>query len=299
MPLLKLNAVWLPIALCIIAGLLLLGGCVLDATPTAQHRPPATPTTIPTIASTQSISSPTPQYDRDEWGGWVDLDGDCLNTRHEVLIEESLSEPVLEDCKVVSGLWVDPWTGNSFDEAGQLDIDHHVPLANVHRSGGSGSDAGRRCEFSSDFANLNAVSRTVNHTKGIQGPDEWCPPDDASHCEYAKQWEVVKTKYELSMTESEHQAVTEMLDTCTLKPPTPTLATAIPPVTPTVASTPVAPIGTHREYESGEDAEAAGEQRIRGSQGEGQGACLISPLNTAQLDILDQCDGCRRHESKS
>ena len=28
-------------------------------------------------------------------------------------------------------------------------------------------------------------------------------------------------------------------------------------------------------------------------------ACLISPLNTAQLDILDQCDGCRRHESKS
>ena len=30
-----------------------------------------------------------------------------------------------------------------------------------------------------------------------------------------------------------------------------------------------------------------------------RGACLISPLNTAQLDILDQCDGCRRHESKS
>ena len=28
-------------------------------------------------------------------------------------------------------------------------------------------------------------------------------------------------------------------------------------------------------------------------------ACLISPLNTARMDIIDQCDGCRRHESKS
>ena len=28
-------------------------------------------------------------------------------------------------------------------------------------------------------------------------------------------------------------------------------------------------------------------------------ACLISPLDTARLDILDQCDGCRRHKSKS
>ena len=268
---LKLNIVWPTITLCIIAGLLLLGGCVLDATPTAQHRLPATPTTVPTISSTQSISSPTPQYDRDEWGGWLDLDGDCLNTRHEVLIEESLSEPVLEDCKVVSGLWVDPWSGNSFDEAGQLDIDHHVPLANAHHSGGSAWDAGWRREFSNDFANLNVVSRTVNRTKGAQGPDEWRPPDDASHCEYARQWEVVKTKYQLSMTESERQAVEEMLDTCTLKPPTPTLATTFPPITPTEPSTPVVPIATHREYESCEEAEAAGEQRIRGSKGEGRG----------------------------
>ena len=38
---------------------------------------------------------------------------------------------------------------------------------------------------------------------------------------------------------------------------------------------------------------------VESSSGPGLGACLISPLNTAQLDILDQYDGCRRHESKS
>ena len=27
-------------------------------------------------------------------------------------------------------------------------------------------------------------------------------------------------------------------------------------------------------------------------------SCLISPSNTSRLDILDQCGGCRRHESK-
>ena len=37
----------------------------------------------------------------------------------------------------------------------------------------------------------------------------------------------------------------------------------------------------------------------KGCVGARGGACLISPLNTAGLDILDQCDGCRKHKAKS
>ena len=77
-------------------------------------------------------------YDRDLYGSWIDADGDCQNTRHEVLIAES-TEPVTLDargCRVVSGRWEAPYTGRVFTNAQNLDIDHFIPLAEVPRSGG-------------------------------------------------------------------------------------------------------------------------------------------------------------------
>ena len=87
------------------------------------------------------ISDTTPQadYDRDDWGsGWSDADSDCINTRHEVLILESLIDAEMDPsgCKVINGQWFDAFTGTYVDDPGSLDIDHFVPLANAHASGG-------------------------------------------------------------------------------------------------------------------------------------------------------------------
>ena len=48
-------------------------------------------------------------YDRDDWGGWIDADGDCQNTRAEILIRDSQVPPTLEGCRVVAGLWELPY----------------------------------------------------------------------------------------------------------------------------------------------------------------------------------------------
>ena len=51
-----------------------------------------------------------------------------------------------DGCRVVGGQWHDPYTGTTFTDPSRLDIDHLVPLAEVHRSGGGEmwSDAQRR-----------------------------------------------------------------------------------------------------------------------------------------------------------
>ena len=267
---LKLNTLWGFIALTTIAALLVLGGCVLDATPTVQHKPPETPTTTPTVSHTQPIPSPTPEYDRDEWGGWIDADGDCQNTRAEVLIEESLVEPVLDGCRVVAGRWLGPWSGLSFEDAAELDIDHHVPLAHAHRTGGSAWDPELKRQFSNDLENLNTMSSSLNRSKGSRGPDEWLPPDETSHCAYAVQWKAVKAKYRLSIAASERQVLDEVLASCGNGSPPPTPPSRYLPVEPSVTPSP-SQIATERVYESCEMAENAGEKRVQGDVGNGWG----------------------------
>ena len=84
--------------------------------------------------------SQIPSYDRELYfGSWTDEDGDCQNTRAEVLIQESLS--VLgfrssSNCVVDNGEWLDPYTNNLYYFASELDVDHVVPLYNAWQSGG-------------------------------------------------------------------------------------------------------------------------------------------------------------------
>ena len=69
----------------------------------------------------------------------MDADGDCRDVRQEVLIEESVGIIIFIDsdqCRVASGQWVAPFTGAIVTDPSVLDIDHLVPLAIAHRSGG-------------------------------------------------------------------------------------------------------------------------------------------------------------------
>ncbi len=71
-----------------------------------------------------------PEYLRKQWKHWTDADGDCQDTRQEVLIEESEISITFktyiyhmdistEECKVASGRWTDPSSGEVFTESNQ------------------------------------------------------------------------------------------------------------------------------------------------------------------------------------
>jgi hypothetical protein len=148
-------------------------------------------------------------YDRGLYGDWTDEDGDCLNTRHEVLAALSTG-PVLtspDGCRVVHGRWNDPYTGVVFTHAPSLDIDHLVPLAWAHDHGGHSWSPELRAAFANDMRNLFAVEAAVNRQKGAKGPDEWLPPNPAFRCEYILRFERIVKLYGLTYRTDEKAKV--------------------------------------------------------------------------------------------
>ena len=180
-------------------------------------------------------------YDRDEWNHWVDDDRDCENARAEVLIAESRQSVTYRSngCTVDTGLWVGPWGGQTFTQASQVDIDHHVPLHNAHISGGHAWSRNQKQAYANDLSLASALQTTesgVNRAKGAGAPDEWRPPVQASWCRYAQDWIEVKHKYGLLVTQAEKSALLSMLDNCTgqsyvpaAQPAPPAQATPVPP----------------------------------------------------------------------
>ncbi|MDP3893338.1 hypothetical protein [Nocardioides sp.] len=67
-------------------------------------------------------------YDREKFRHWIDLDGDCQDTRAEVLIAESHGGTT-GGCVVETGEWFSYYDRETWTDAGDVDIDHLVALA--------------------------------------------------------------------------------------------------------------------------------------------------------------------------
>lgn len=164
-----------------------------------------------------SLSSYRATYNRKDWPHWIDADGDCQNTRQELLITTS-KKPVRfknsKHCTVVYGEWYGVYTGKTFTKASDVDIDHIVPLAHAHRHGAEKWTKAQRRAFANDYENLLVVDDVTNKSKSDQAPHEWLPPNKDYLCEYGKRWEYVKDKYRLRYSSQERIALNQLAETC-------------------------------------------------------------------------------------
>ena len=149
------------------------------------------------------------KYDRSAFGGWGDDDGDCQNTRHERLISRSIEPVELSEngCLVISGYWKDPYTGNIYTAASEMEIDHVVPLFYAWERGGHLWDPEKQRRFANDSANLLPVGASANRSKGAAGPLEWLPPSDDFACEYLLRFSRMTTGYGLTLVPDESAAL--------------------------------------------------------------------------------------------
>lgn len=153
-------------------------------------------------------------YDRDKFTHWVDANGDCQDTRDEVLEAESLVATT-GGCDITEGKWRSYYDGVTTEDPSDLDIDHLVPLAEAWDSGAKRWTAGTRKRFANDLGDrrsLVAVTASANRSKGDRDPAEWMP--DRAGCTYLRQWVAVKLRWSLTVDRPERRFLVKRTAKC-------------------------------------------------------------------------------------
>ncbi|MDQ3590168.1 MAG: HNH endonuclease family protein, partial [Actinomycetota bacterium] len=113
-----------------------------------------------------------PHWSDAEEFGWDVQDTSC-DVRDAALIRDGKNVHVGEGCDVTSGEWLDPYTGRTYTDPAEIDIDHVVPLANAWRSGASSWGEARREQYANDQQVLLSAEDNANQEKGDKGPEAW------------------------------------------------------------------------------------------------------------------------------
>lgn len=156
-------------------------------------------------------------YSRNLYPHWSDPDGDCQNSRAELLIERSTTSVSFTNsrrCTVKSGKWYGAYTDKYYTSAKSVDIDHLVSLKWAHNHGGYTWNKAKREQFANDQDNLLIVKNTVNRAKGAKGPTTWMPPHQPYRCHYLKHYQKIMKKYGLTFTAKEAPIIKRMNKAC-------------------------------------------------------------------------------------
>lgn len=168
------------------------------------------------VAELSSAAETTAGYSRTLFKHWIDEDGDGCDTREEVLIQEStVAVTQGSGCTVIGGQWDSWYDGKSWTSPSDVDIDHLVPLSEAWKSGAYSWTADQRMAYANDLdldVALEAVTDSVNQSKGDRDPAQWMPPlaDAATQCQYVTDWAQVKYRWSLTVDPAERSKLTEV-----------------------------------------------------------------------------------------
>lgn len=145
-------------------------------------------------------------YVRAKFKHWVGVGNGC-DSRKAVIISEATVKPVVEKgCVIKGGEWFSIYDSVKVTDAGKLDVDHMVPLAEAWDSGASAWDDKKRELYANDQTDprhLIAVTGSSNRSKSDQDPADWLPINEKYKCQYISNWVSIKIRWSLSVDEKE------------------------------------------------------------------------------------------------
>jgi hypothetical protein len=160
------------------------------------------------------VASETPAgYARIKYRLWVDANGDCQDTRDEILVAESKVK--VTGCDITRGRWFSYYDKKTWTASSDVEIDHLVPLKESWDSGAKKWTAGTRARYANDLADartLVAVTDNVNQSKGDRDPADWVPT--YGKCRYVRQWTAVKIWWGLKVNRAEKAKLTKVAAGC-------------------------------------------------------------------------------------
>lgn len=123
----------------------------------------------------------------------------------------------LEVIAAMGGRIYGPYTGRTFADRRQTDIEHIVARSEAHDSGLCAADRGTRGRFAADPLNLTLAAPEVNRCGGsgkcAKDAAEWLPERNA--CWFAARIVQVRRKYRLTVDRREADSLERALSGCT------------------------------------------------------------------------------------
>ncbi len=199
--------------------------------PDTTKRDTSTPTTTEQVTTSPAIDAlgrlaikgraAKTGYARAQFGdGWADA-GNC-DVRNAILKRDLLEVQTKSatDCTVLSGTLHDPYTGETVafvrgnTTSDDVQIDHVVALSDAWQKGAQQLTGEVRRQLANDPLNLLAVDGPANNQKSDSDAASWLPPNKPYRCRYVARQIAVKEKYQLWVTQAEHDAMRGVLEGC-------------------------------------------------------------------------------------
>ena len=160
-------------------------------------------------------------YVRTKFKHWITISRSGqigCDSRKSVIIDEAIIKPTIgKDCALSGGKWLSIYDNTIVTDAGKLDVDHMVPLAEAWDSGASLWTDLQRQQYANDMVDarhLIAVTGSSNRSKSDQDPADWVPTNKAYVCEYIANWVEIKVRWSLNIDSKEKSALISNLKGC-------------------------------------------------------------------------------------